>query len=365
LSSVYEIADVEQLDAMREGRQSGFIYSRDGNPNSSQLAAKLAALEGAEAGLICASGMAAESAAFLACLAQGDEIAVSKGLYGKSSFLVGKELARLGIGHRTFDATSPETLAAALTDRTRVVFAETLSNPLARLADIPGLAALIRARGSQAKLVIDNTFAPLICKPIEIGADAVTHSLTKLIGGHSDLMLGLLAGSSALIDRAAEVVSAFGLNGNPFESWLALRGVATLALRSSRACASALELAERLRTHGRAAAVHYPGLSTHPDCDRARSQLKNGFGTIVTVDLETLQRAQAFMRGLHHIPFAPSFGDASTTLSHPASTSHHGLSPEQWARQGITPGLIRLSIGIEDVEDLWDDLRGALDGTSK
>jgi cystathionine beta-lyase/cystathionine gamma-synthase len=189
----------------------------------------------------------------------------------------------------------------------------------------------------------------------------VTHSGTKLIGGHSDLTLGLLAGPRDAIDRARAVGSAFGLTGNPFESWLALRGLATLGVRSERACATALDLARRLAQHPRVHAVHYPGLPSHPDHGRAARVLDGGFGTIATIDLGDREHADAFIQGLRHIPFAPSLGDVATTLSHPATTSHRGQSPEQWARQGITPGLVRLSIGLEDPDDLWHDLARALD----
>jgi len=362
LSSVYRVADLRAIDALYQGDEPGYIYARDGHPNAAQLAAKVAALEGAEAGLVCASGMAAESAVFLAGLGQGDEVALSDGVYGKTLVLIGRELARFGVTHRTFDPTRPETLREALTPRTRIVFAETLSNPLVRLADIAGLAEVIRASGTGALLVIDHTFAPLLCYPLALGADAVTHSLTKLIGGHSDITLGLLAGRRTLIDRAAAVASAFGFTGNPFESWLALRGVATLSLRSARACANARDLAGRLAAHPRVKAVHYPGLPTHPDHDRAARTLRGGFGTIATIDLGGRDEADALIRGLRHVPFAPSLGDVSTTLSHPATTSHRGQSPEQWARQGITPGLVRLSVGLENPDDLWDDFKQALGG---
>lgn len=361
LSAVYRVADLDQIDALYQGEETGFIYARDGHPNAAQLAAKVAALEGAEAGLVCASGMAAEAAVFLACLGQGDEIAVSDGLYGKTVALVGRELARFGVGHRVFDATRPETLRGALAPRTRLVFAETLSNPLVRLADIAGLATAIDESGIAAALVIDHTFAPLLCRPLELGAVALTHSLTKLIGGHSDVTLGLVAGSKGLIERAGSVASAFGLSGNPFESWLTLRGISTLSLRSARACATALDLAGRLAAHPVVRTVHYPGLPTHPDHDRASRVLRGGFGTIVTLDLGVREAADVFIRSLRHVPFAPSLGDVSTTLSHPATTSHRGQSAEQWARQGITPGLIRLSVGLEAAEDLWDDLGRALE----
>lgn len=359
LSSVYRVGGLAQIDALYQGETPGYTYSRDGHPNASQLAEKVAQLEGAESALVCASGMAAESAVLLGSLEQGDDVALSDGLYGKTVALVGRELARFGIGHRFFDPTRPETLRAALTPRTKVVFAETLSNPLVRVADISGLAEVAHEAG--AELVIDHTLAPLLCRPLELGAVAVTHSLTKLIGGHSDLLLGLLAGKRAVLERAGAVASAFGLNGNPFESWLALRGLATLKLRSDRACATALTLAERLAGQSQVGCVHYPGLSSHPDHDRASRVLKGGFGTIVTIDLGGRAQADEFIQSLRLIPFAPSFGDVSTTLSHPATTSHRGQTAEQWVRQGISAGLVRLSIGLESPEDLWNDLAHALE----
>lgn len=357
-SVVYRVASLDQVDALYEGGAQGFIYSRDGHPNASQLAAKVAVLERAEAALVCASGMGAEAALLLSCLDSGDHLALSDGVYGKTTALAARELARFGVRHSLFDATRAESLASALTDRTRLVFAETISNPLLRLADIEGLAAVANRHG--ALLVIDNTFAPLLCRPLDLGASAVVHSATKLMGGHSDLMLGLAAGPRSLIDRAAGVASAFGLNGNPFESWLALRGLATLGVRSARACETALILAERLAAHPQVRAVHYPGLRQHPDHARAVRLLSGGFGTIATFDLATRERAGAFIGALRAIPFAPSLGDVATTLSHPATTSHRGQSPEQWARQGITPGLIRLSVGLEDPDDLWGELSAAL-----
>ena len=362
LSAVSRIEGLDQIDALYEGGETGFIYRRDGDFNSAMLEAKGAELEGAEAGLVCASGMGAEAALFLSALESGDDVALSDSLYGKTVVLLGRELARFGIGHFFFDASRPETLREALTPRTRLVFVETLSNPLLRLAHINGLAEVADSAG--AILAVDHTFAPLLCRPIDHGAKAVTHSLTKQMGGHSDVILGLLAGTKTIVDRARATASAFGLVGNPFESWLTLRGVATLGLRSERSCASALVLAERLQTHPGVLQVHYPGLESHPDHARAAEVLKGGYGIILTMDLGGRAEADRFIRGLQHIPFAPSLGDATTTLSHPATTSHRNQSPAMWARQGITPGLIRLSVGIENVEDLWADISEALKGFS-
>ncbi len=359
LSVVWTLASLDQVDDIYEGRAPGYIYARDGHPNATQLAAKVADLEGAEAALVCASGMGAEAAALLTLLDGGGHVALADGVYGKTGRLV-RELARFGVTSDRFDANDPASLRAALTPATRVVFVETLSNPLVRLPDLPALAEISHAAG--ALLVVDHTFAPLLCRPLALGADLITHSGTKLIGGHSDLTLGLLAGRRDLIERSAAVASTFGLSGNPFEAWLALRGLATLALRSARACATALELAGRLEAHPAVAAMHYPGLASHPDHARAAALLRGGFGTIATIDLGDRDRANRFVQAVAPaIPFAPSLGDVATTLSHPATTSHRGQTPEQWARQGITPGLIRLSVGLEDPADLWAALAGALD----
>jgi cystathionine beta-lyase/cystathionine gamma-synthase len=363
LSVVYKVDDLQQIDDLYDGRASGSIYARDGHPNASMLASKIAELERGEAALVCASGMGAEAAMFLSNLEAGDHVALSEGLYGKTVALVGRELARFGVTHSFFDGTRPDTLRASLRERTRIVFVETLSNPLVRLADLGRLAELTHKAGAQ--LVVDHTFAPLLCHPLTLGADAVTHSGTKLIGGHSDLTLGLLVGSNALIARAGPVASTFGLTGNPFESWMALRGLATLAIRSERACANALELAGRLERHPATRSVRYPGLASHPDHDRATEMLTGGFGTICTIDVGDRARADTLIQSLEHIPFAPSLGDVATTLSHPATTSHRALTPEQRTLQGITPGLVRLSIGLESVDDLWKEMERALDLVEK
>jgi cystathionine beta-lyase/cystathionine gamma-synthase len=360
LSSVYEVAGLAEVDAIYEGREPGFLYARDAHPNAAALAAKVAAIEGAEAGLVCGSGMAAEAALLLGHLDAGDHVALADGLYGRSTGLVGRELARFGIEHSTFDAARPETLRDVVRTRTRLAFVESISNPLMRVADVAGLAEAAHEAG--VPLAVDHTFAPLLSRPLAMGADLAVHSATKLIGGHSDVTLGLVVGPKATIDRLANLASTFGLTGNPFDSWLALRGLATLAVRVERTSANALELATRLERHPAVVSVLYPGLRSHPDHALAARIFPAGFGAMMSFDLGTREKADAFIRALKHIPYAPSLGDVSTTLSHPTTTSHRFQTPEQWARQGITPGLIRLSVGIEDVEDIWRDLEGGLSG---
>ncbi len=359
LSVVYEIASLDQIDAISNGEESGFSYARDAHPNAVQLAAKLSALEHAEAGVICASGMAAIAASLLSLCAGGDHLIISEGLYGKTTTLVARELLRFGITHDSFDPACPSSLEPLVTARTRLVLVETISNPLLRVADLAEIGRVVRAAG--VPLLVDHTFAPLLCRPIDLGATFVMHSVTKLIGGHSDLTLGAVLGPADAIDRIRSVASTFGQTGNPFECWLALRGLATLSLRGDRASGTAFELASRLEQHGRVSRVFYPGLPSHPDFALATRLLGGRFGAMITFDVGGRDQADRLIRGLRHIPFAPSLGDVQTTLSHPCSTSHRGQDPEMLRRLGITPGLIRLSVGLEDPQDLWDDLQQALE----
>jgi len=358
LSSVYRVKSLDDIDALNEGRMSGFFYARDGHPNAVQLADKVARLERAEAGVVCASGMAAIAASLLALLDQGDHVAISDGLYGKTTTLATRELSRFGVRHTAFDPSRLDSLEAAITPRTRLIVAETLSNPLLRVCDVERVGEAASKAG--VAFLIDHTFAPLLCRPLELGATIVVHSLTKLVGGHSDVTLGAAVGPKALIDRIKSVASTFGQTGNPFDSWLTLRGMATLSLRVERTSQTALELANRLESHAKVRRVFYPGLASHPDADLARRIFKRGFGAMITFDVGGRDEADLLIRSLREIPFAPSLGDVQTTLSHPCSTSHRGQDPAVLERLGITPGLVRLSVGLEDANDLWDDLGQAL-----
>jgi cystathionine beta-lyase/cystathionine gamma-synthase len=360
LSAVYCLNGLDHVDALYQGEAQGFIYAREAHLNAAQLADKLARLEGAEAGLVCASGMGAIAAVFLALLGQNDHVLVSDGIYGKTTALVTRQLPRWGISHDVFDPTDLGSLKALLKPTTKLIFAETLTNPLLRLAELDPLAKVAREAG--IPLIIDNTFAPLICRPIDHGASLVVHSVTKMIGGHSDLTLGAVVGDAKLVDQARIVAATLGQTGHSFESWMALRGLATLSLRFNRACETSLSLARQFESHPAIARVYYPLLPSHPDFARADQYLKGGGGAIVTVDLGSRTRADRFIKALSStIPFAPSLGDVQTTLSHPFTTSHRGQDDVQLARQSITPGLIRLSIGVEDSDDLWREFRQALD----
>jgi cystathionine beta-lyase/cystathionine gamma-synthase len=360
---VYCPADLDHVDALSDGKAEGFIYARDGHPNASQLADKMARLEGGEAGLVCASGMGAIAAVFLSLLAQNDHVLVARGLYGKTTALVARQLPRWGIEHSFFDASDAAALRSQLTPKTRLVFVETISNPLLRVADLEGLAAAAGDAG--IPLAVDNTFAPLLCRPIERGATLVAHSATKMIGGHSDLTLGVLVGPRRYIDPIRTVASTLGQTGNPFESWLALRGLATLSVRMDRASRTALVLAGRFEEHPNVNRAFYPGLESHPEFALAARLLHGGSGPMVTIDLGTRARAECFIRNLVSIPFAPSLGDVQTTLSHPATTSHRGQDEAQLAQQGMTAGMVRISVGLEDAEDLWSEFGEALDSLKR
>ncbi len=361
LSSVYRVAGLDEVDALFDGRAEGFFYARDGHPNAAQLADKLARLEGAEAGVICASGMGAIAATVLATAEQGGRILLSEGLYGKTTTLVARELARFGVEHAFFDPTRPDSLHDALADApdARLAIAETLSNPLLRVCDLEGTAAVANAAG--VPLLVDHTFAPLLCKPIAMGVTLVTHSLTKLISGHADVTLGAVVGPRDLIARIRSVASTFGQIGNAFDAWLAMRGAVTLPLRVERASRTAMELARRLEAHPSIARASYPGLPSHPDHVLAHRMFGDRFGPMIAFDVETRERADRLIRGLRAIPFAPSLGDAQTTVSHPCTTSHRGQDPEALRRAAVTPGLIRVSVGLEDVDDLWADFDQALE----
>jgi cystathionine beta-lyase/cystathionine gamma-synthase len=282
-SAVFRIAGLETLEAIYAGREAGYIYTRDGNPNHSALEHAVAAIEGAEAALVCATGMAAIAVSLLALLRPADHIVASAALYGVSQRLLSEEWDRLRVQAEFVDATDAAAVERALRPETRLVFVETISNPLLTLADLPALGRLCRTRG--VPLVVDNTFAPCLVRPLEHGASVVMHSVTKYLGGHSDLTLGALAGSREFVTRARGLASRWGMAANPFEAWLALRGIRTLPLRMERACANAARVAGFLATHPAVERVAYPGLPSHPQAALARTMLASGHGAMVSFSL--------------------------------------------------------------------------------
>lgn len=360
-SSVYALPDLDALDRIMNEGAPGFIYARDAHPNARRLGQILAELEGAHWGLVCGSGMAAISAVVLATLQQGQRLVAGNRLYGRTSQLFFQELPRFGVTADVIDANDLAEVEAALRQGARLLFVETLSNPLLRVADLPALGKLTRRHG--CLLVVDNTFAtPVLARPMETGADFVMESLTKMIAGHSDVTLGLLCGDDpdwqAAITSAASI---WGLSSNPFDCWLAERGVATLDLRMRAASQNAAALADWLAEQRGVARVIYPGRPDHPDHALARDVLSGGFGNMLCFELSGGRAAvNHFLRRATGIPFSPSLGHSTTTLSHPATTSHRYVSAAERRRQGITDGLIRLSVGVEDFERIRTEMERGL-----
>lgn len=363
-SSVYTLPDLDALDRIIEGDQPGFIYARDAHPNARRLAEKLAEAEGGDWGLIFGSGMAAISAIFLATVRPGDRVVASNRLYGRTTQLLKQELARFGVVSEFIDACDLKQVEKALQTPARLLFVETISNPLLRIADLESLVALSKKYG--CLLAVDNTFAtPELVRSLDLGADFVMESLTKLIGGHGDVTLGFVAGKKEFRKELALVSTIWGLASNPFDCWLAERGLATLALRVREACQNAAALADWLTEQPGVLAVHYPGRKDHPDHALASRLLKGGFGNMLCFELAGgRDGVNRFLRKAPGIPFSPSLGDTSTTCSHPATTSHRYATPAERAEQGISDGLIRLSAGIEEVKKIQAAINQGLSNRS-
>src|SRR5215475_8887579 len=328
-------------------------------PNHAALHAKLSALEGTEQALVAASGMAAISSTLLSLLAAGDHVLAHDGLYGGTFDLLTKDLPRLGISCTFVDAGRPETWAAQVTPRTRVFYVETITNPLAQVVALDQVARFARERGMVS--VIDNTLAtPINFRPVEHGFDLVVHSATKYLNGHSDIVAGAVAGSAALVGEVKRKLDHLGGALDPHACFLLHRGLKTLAVRVRYQCQSALEIASFLARHPRVVQVHYPGLERHPHHARARQWLA-GTGGMLSFELDGGAAAADQLFGRLTIPLcAPSLGGPETLITRPATTSHAGMAPEIRRRQGITDGLIRLSVGLESTQDLIDDFAAAL-----
>jgi cystathionine beta-lyase/cystathionine gamma-synthase len=355
-SSVYTLPDLDALDRITNQEAPGFIYARDGHPNARRLAEQLAAAEGAAWAAVCGSGMAAISAILLAVLKQGDRLVASNRLYGRTTQLLDGELGRFGVKTTFVDSGDLDAVRAALAEPAKVLFVETMSNPLLRLVDVAALAELARER--RCLLIVDNTFAtPALTRPLDLGAEVVMESLTKMISGHSDVTLGMVGGKGDLLQQVSATVSIWGLAANPFDCWLAERGLATLPLRMRAASENAAALADWLAEQPAVARVVYPGRPDHPDHELARRLLTGGFGNMLCFELHGGREAvNQFMRRAPGIPFSPSLGHVVTTLSHPATTSHRYVSPAERRRQGIGDGLIRLSVGVESLMQIQAEM---------
>jgi cystathionine gamma-synthase len=356
-SSVYTIPDLDALDAIMNDGEPGYIYARDAHPNAKQLAKLLAKVEAAEWGVITGSGMGAISSIVLATVQQGQRILASNRLYGRTVQLFSQELGRFGVATDYVDANDLGAVETALKKSPRLLFVETMSNPLVRVVDIAALAELAHDHGTL--LVVDNTFAtPVLTRPMELGADFVMESLTKMIAGHSDVTLGLVCGNDAdMLPAITTAVSIWGLASNPFDCWLAERGLATLELRMQAACKNAEHLADWLADQPGISRVWYPSRDDHPDHELASRVLAGGFGHMLCFELAGGRDAvNRFIHKAPGIPFSPSLGHSATTLSHPGTTSHRYVSPAEKKRQGITDGLVRLSVGVEPAGQIQKEM---------
>ncbi|MEL0195564.1 MAG: PLP-dependent transferase [Rhodobiaceae bacterium] len=364
-SVVYAASSADALDAQYEGRLAGYTYAREGHPNADMLAEKIDWLEGGEGGLITGSGMAAISAMFLGLLSRGDHVLAGDQLYGRSLRMLTQDLPRLGIETGFADAGDAAAMAAALRPNTRLILVEAVSNPTLRVADMTAIAEL--AAGAKVLLAVDNTFTtPAMFRPLEHGADIVINSITKFLAGHSDVTLGHVTARDADHRQAMrDAAVTWGLTPSPFDCWLADRGLHSFDLRFAAAERSAAAIADHLaeKCAGGAAVrrVLYPGRADHPDHARALTLFGGRHGNMVTFEIEGGRAAvNAFIGAAAGIPFAPTLGDIGSTLSHPASSSHRGLGADDRAALGIGEGMFRLSVGIEPVEMLIDELDAAL-----
>ena len=344
------------------GRYDDIHYIRSSNmPSHTAVARKIADLEGAEDGLVTASGMAAIVPSLLVALGPGGHLIAQNTLYGGTHSFVTHDLPDFGLSSTFIDATNPAGWEKALRKETKAVYVEALTNPRLEVADLPGIARFAKAHGLVS--IIDSTFAtPVNLRPIELGFDLVIHSATKYLNGHSDLVAGCVVGRSALIEQVRHKLIHLGGNADPNACFLLQRGVKTLTLRMAAQNEGALEVARWLERHPKVAKVHYPGLASHPQHERAKG-LFQGFGGMMSFELKAdATQADAFLRRLKLVVHTVSLGGVETLATRPAATSHASLSAEERAKAGIPDGLIRLSGGIEAPADVIADLEQALAG---
>jgi len=341
------------------GKHKGFEYARTQNPTRMALEANLAALEGGRSGFAFASGMAAIDA-IASLLRTGDHVVMSDNVYGGTFRLFDKVLSRRQIGVTYVDTGDLDATLRAFTPATRMLFVETPSNPVMRLTDLRDAADLARRR--QARLVVDNTFAsPYIQRPIECGADLVAHSTTKYLNGHSDSVGGaVVATREDDIEWLRFVQNAAGAILGPFDAWLVLRGIKTLPLRMVQHSINGQALAEFLDAHPKVRRVYYPGLPSHPQHELARRQMR-AFGGMLAFEMGSLDAARRLLDSVRLMALAESLGGVETLISHPATMTHAAVPPSRRAALGITDGLVRISAGIEDIEDLKEDLERGLE----
>lgn len=359
LTSSFVFENAAQAAARFSGAEEGYVYARFSNPTVTAMQTRLAALEGGEACVATASGMSAIMSLAMATLQAGDHVVASNGLFGATQQLFGGILSRFGIETSFVPATDLDAWRDALTPRTRLFFTETPSNPLTEVVDIGGVAAIARAAG--VLFAVDNCFcSPALQRPLDLGADVVVHSATKYLDGQGRVLGGAVVGSKAVTDEVLKFLRTAGPTLSPFNAWVILKGLETLRIRMEAQSASALALARWLEAQPGVARVHYPGLASHPQHGLAMRQQKTG-GAILSFEVEGgREAAWRVVDSSRLISITANLGDTKSTITHPATTTHGRISAEARATAGIVEGLLRVAVGLEDVEDLKEDLARGL-----
>ena len=355
ITPIYQTSTYVQEEV---GKHKGYEYARTQNPTRAALEANIAAIEGGKAAYAFASGMAAINA-ITSMLRAGDHVIVTDNTYGGTFRLFDKVLSKFGLEFSYVDTSRLELVEQAVTPKTKMIFVETPTNPVLRLTDLAGVAAI--AKKHDVTFVVDNTFAsPVLQRPIEFGADIVMHSTTKYLNGHSDSIGGIVvAVKDEHIEWLKFIQNAAGAILSPHDSWLVLRGTKTLALRMKQTNENGLALAKYLDSHPKVKTTIYPGLASHPQHELASRQMQ-GFGGMLSFELESEAAARAMLKKLRLMSLAESLGGVETLISHPASMTHASVPPERRAQIGLTDAMVRISAGIEDIEDLIADLKQAL-----
>ena len=362
LNATYAFESTEQGQKRFLGEEQGYVYSRIGNPTETVLEKKLAELEGGEAALAVASGMGAITSLLWSFILPGDEILADKTLYGCTYALFTEGLSKFGVSVVFADFTQPKEVTNAITENTRFLFLESPANPNMRIIDIEQISSI--AHQANCRVIVDNTYCtPYLQRPIELGADFVIHSMTKYLCGHGDVIAGAIIGPAEDIQQ----IHLFGVKDmtgaviSAFDAYLVIRGLKTLEIRMDRHSSSAIQLATLIQQHKAVSQVYYPGLTSHPQHELAKRQMKD-FGGMIAFELKGGYEAGIrFMDKLKLAMRAVSLGDAETLVQHPASMTHITYSPEDRIQHGISDGLIRISVGLENLQDIIDDIQQALD----
>ena len=359
LTSSFVFDDTEQMRAMFSDEISGNIYSRFSNPNTTELIEKICLLEGAEAGWATATGMAAVFTAFGALLEQGDHVLSCRSVFGSTHTILTKILPKWGISHSYVDVNDTENWKDAVQENTKIVYIETPTNPGVDIIDLEWLGKFCKERG--LLLIVDNCFAtPYLQQPIKYGANLSIHSATKYIDGQGRVMGGLIAGDANLIEEIQGFARHSGPALSPFNAWVLSKSLETLAVRMDRHSENALKLAKWLEEHNEVELVKYPFLPSHPKHDIAKNQMKAGGGIVTFIVKGGLDKGKQFLDQLNMISMTANLGDSRTIATHPASTTHSKLTDEEREEVGILPGLIRVSVGLEHINDIIADIEQAL-----